>query len=193
MKKIISIALVAVLLLAFAVPAFAAGINANEQKLLDYTATAYVVDGQTITVTDDIMAQAKNAFNSDSIDVTDAQYKEITAILDEGLAYAKKNNLTKIADLQKSRTHTENMLEYGRRAAAVLGCTVATKGYITDADHGLVIIYDAQGNKIAEFHPNLIAKTGASTTTMAICTLAAVSVIAVAGVSVKKFRKVDED
>ena len=193
MKKILSIALVAVLLLAFAAPAFAAGINANEQKLLDYVATAYVVDGQTITVTDDIMAQAKNAFNSDSIDVTDAQYKEITAILDEGLAYAKKNNLTKIADLQASREHTENMLEYGRKAAKVLGCTVATKGYITDADHGLVIIYDANGNKIAEFHPNLIAKTGASTTTMAICTLAAVSVLAVAGVSVKKFRKVDED
>jgi len=193
MKKILSIALVAVLLLAFAAPAFAAGINANEQKLLDYVATAYVVDGQTITVTDDIMAQAKNAFNSDSIDVTDAQYKEITAILDEGLAYAKKNNLTKIADLQASREHTENMLEYGRKAAKVLGCTVATKGYITDADHGLVIVYDANGNKIAEFHPNLIAKTGASTTSIAICTLAAASVLAVAGVSVKKFRKVDED
>lgn len=193
MKKIISIALVAVLLVAFAVPAFAAGINANEQKLLDYVQTAYVVDGQTITVTADIMAQAKNAFNSDSIDVTDDQYKQITAILDEGLAYAKKNNLTKIADLQKSRVATETLLEYGRKAAKVLGCTIATKGYITDADHGLVIIYDAAGNKIAEFHPNLIAKTGASTTTMAICTLAAVSVLAVAGVSVKKFRKVDED
>jgi len=193
MKKIISIALVAVLLFAFAVPVLAAGINSNEQKLLDYVATAYVVDGQTITVTSDIMAQAKNALNSDSIDVTDAQYKEITAILDEGLAYAKKNNLTKIADLQKSREHTENMLEYGRRAAAVLGCTVATKGYITDADHGLVIIYDANGNKIAEFHPNLIAKTGAPTTAIAVCTLAAAGVIAIAGVSVKKFRKVDED
>jgi hypothetical protein len=193
MKKIISIALVAVLLVAFAMPAFAAGINANEQKLLDYVATKYVVDGETITVTDDIMAQAKNAFNSDNIDVTDAQYKEIVAILDKALAYAKSQNLTKIADLQKNREATETLIEYGRQAAAVLGCTVATKGYITDADHGLVIIYDADGNKIAEFHPNLIAKTGASTTAIAVCTLAAASVLAVAGVSVKKFRKVDED
>lgn len=193
MKKILSIALVAVLVLAFAVPAFAAGINANEQKLLDYVATAYVVKGQTITVTDDIMAQAKNALNSDSIDISDADYQKITAILDKGLAYAKSKNLTKIADLQKDREATETLLQYGRDAAAVIGCTVATKGYITDKDHGLVIIYDADGNKIAQFHPNLIAKTGVSTTSVAICTLAAASVLAVAGVSVKKFRKVDED
>lgn len=193
MKKIISIALVAVLLVAFAVPAFAAGINANEQKLLDYVKTAYVVDGQTITVTDDIIAQAKNAFNSDSIDVTDAQYKEITAILDKGLAYAKSKNLTKIADLQKDREATQTLLEYGRQAAAVLGCTVATKGYITDADHGLVIIYDEAGNKIAEFHPNLIAKTGASPKTIAVCTLAAASVVAAAVFGIKKFRKADEE
>jgi hypothetical protein len=49
------------------------------------------------------------------------------------------------------------------------------------------------GQKIAQFHPNLIAKTGASTRSIAVCTLAAASVLAVAGVSVKKFRKVDED
>ena len=193
MKKIISIALVALLLVAFAVPAFAAGINTYEQKLLDYVATAYVVDGTTITVTDDIMAQAKNAFNSDNIDVTEAQYNEIVAILDKALAYAKANNLTKIADLQKNQTATETLLEYGRQAAKVIGCTVATKGHIKDADHGLVIIYDAQGNKVAEFHPNLIAKTGFSATTASVCVLAAASVLAVAGVSVKKFRKVDED
>jgi hypothetical protein len=196
MKKVISLALVALLLVAFAVPAFSAGINTYEQKLLDYVATAYVVDGKTITVTDDIMAQVKNAFNSDECDVTEAQYKEIVAILDKGLAYAKANNLTKIADLQKNDKATDTLLEYGRQAAAVLGATVATKGSIKDADHGLLTIYSASGKKVAEFHPNLkslIAKTGLSATTTSVCVLAAVSVLAVAGVSVKKFRKVDED
>ena len=193
MKKVISIALVAILLLAFAVPVFAAGINTYEQKLLDYVATAYVVDGQTITVTDDIVAQIKNALNSDACDITEAQYKEITAILDKGLAYAKSKNLTTIAALQKDPEATDTLLEYGRQAAKVLGATIATSGRITDKDHGLVIIYSAAGKKVAEFHPNLIAKTGANYAVASACVLAAASVLAVAGVSVKKFRKADED
>ncbi len=193
MKKIISMTLVVILLFACAVPVFAAGINSYEQKLLDFVQTGYVVDGTIITVTSDILAQAKNAFNSDSIDVTEDQYNQIVAILDEGLAYAKAHNLTTIKDLQDSRTDTEAMLEYGRKAAAVLNCTVATEGYITDADHGLVIIKDADGNAIAEFHPNLIAKTGVNTTAIAVSAAAAVVVIAVACVCVKKFRKVEEN
>lgn len=192
MKKIISVALIAVLLFAFAVPAFAAGINANEQKLMDFVATAYVVDGKTITVSADITAGIKNIFNSDGIDVTDAQYTEIKAILDKALEYCKANKLTSIADLQKNAAATATLLDYGKQALAVLGCTVATSGSISDADHGLVTIYNASGAKLAEFHPNL-AKTGASYTTASACVLAAACVMAVAGVSVKKFRKVDED
>lgn len=192
MKKIISVVLVAVLIFAFAVPAFAAGINTYEQKLMDYVATAYVVNGKTVTVSADITAGIKNILNSDDIDVTEAQYNQIVAILDKALAYSKANNLTAIADLQKNATATATLLDYGKQALAVLGCTVTTSGSISDADHGLLTIYSASGAKLAEFHPNL-AKTGANYTTASACVLAAACVLAVAGVSVKKFRKVDED
>ncbi|MCR4594445.1 MAG: hypothetical protein K5761_05265 [Clostridiales bacterium] len=198
MKKIISMTLVVLLIFALAVPAFAAGINSYEQKILDYAATKYVVDGKTITVSDDITAQLKNVFNSDSIDVTEDQYNEIIAILDEGLAYCKSHSITSIEDLQNSDEDTDALLEIGERALAVLGCTAQTEGSIKDADHGLMMIFDADGNKIAEFHPNIkvteiTAKTNPiDVRVIVISVTASVAIIAVAFVCFKKFRKVED-
>ena len=85
MKKLASLLVVAVLLVVSMVPAFAAsGINDYEKKLIDYVQTAYVVDGKTITVPQEYITALENVFTS--VDLTEEQYNEIKAILDEALA-----------------------------------------------------------------------------------------------------------
>lgn len=205
MKKLACLMVVAVLLAVSMVPAFAAtGINKNEQDLINYIKTAYVVDGVTITVPQEYFTAIENIFTK--VDVTDEQYKEIKAILDEALAFCKSKNLTEIADITKTGS-TQILLDYAAKALAVVGYKLSTKGRLTDADHGLLIFYDAEGNVVAELHPAIIKskpgsgststgvvdKTGADYTAAAICGVSAVAVLAAASVAVKKFRKENED
>lgn len=204
MKKLACLMVVAVLLAVSMVPAFAAtGINKNEQELINYIKTAYVVDGVTITVPQEYFTAIENIFAK--VDVTDAQYKEIKAILDEALAFCKSKNLTEIADITKTGS-TQILLDYAAKALAVVDYKLSTKGRLTDADHGLLIFYDADGKVVAELHPAIIKisksgststgvvdKTGADYTAAAICGVSAVAVLAAASVAVKKFRKENED
>ena len=100
MKKLASLLVVAVLLVVSMVPAFAAsGINDYEKKLIDYVQTAYVVDGKTITVPQEYITALENVFTS--VDLTEEQYNEIKAILDEALAFVKSKNLVKLEDITK--------------------------------------------------------------------------------------------
>lgn len=191
MKKLASLLVVAVLLVVSMVPAFAAsGINDYEKKLIDYVQTAYVVDGKTITVPQEYITALENVFTS--VDLTEEQYNEIKAILDEALAFVKSKNLVKLEDITKTGS-TKTLLGYAEDALAVVGYKLSTKGSLSDADHGLLIIMDANGKVIAELHPAVITKTGADFSSAAVLGLAAVAVLSVAGISVKRFRKADED
>ena len=192
MKKLVCLMVVAVLVVVSIVPAFAAGINTYEQKLIDYVKTAYVVDGATITVPQEYFTALENVFAE--VEVTEAQYNEIMAIFEEAMKVVKANNLQSLEDITATGT-TEVLLGFGSRALAVLGYSLSTKGHLTDADHGLLIITDPEGNVVAELHPNIvITKTGTDFTSVAVCGAAAVAVLAVAGISVKRFRKEsDED
>ena len=159
MKKLASLLVVAVLLVVSMVPAFAAsGINDYEKKLIDYVQTAYVVDGKTITVPQEYITALENVFTS--VDLTEEQYNEIKAILDEALAFVKSKNLVKLEDITKTGS-TKTLLGYAEDALAVVGYKLSTKGSLSDADHGLLIITDANGKVIAELHPAVITKTGA--------------------------------
>lgn len=183
---------VAVLLAVSMIPAFAAsGINDYEKKIIDYVQTAYVVDGKTITVPQEYITALESACTN--VDVTEAQYNEIKGILDEALAFVKSKNLLTLEDITKTGS-TQTLLDYASKALAVVGLRLSTKGSLSDPDHGLLIITDANGNVIAELHPAVITKTGADFTSAAVCGAAALAVLAVAGVSVKRFRKEsDED
>lgn len=191
MKKLASILVVAVLLVASVVPAFAAGINTYEQKIIDYVKTAYVVDGETITVPAEYFTALENVFAE--VEVTEAQYNEIMAIFEKGMAVVKANKLKSVEDITATGT-TEVLLDYARQALAVLGYGLSTKGSLTDADHGLLVITDPKGNVVAELHPNVvITKTGADYTYAAAIGVVAVAIIAVSAVSVKRFRKVSNE
>ncbi len=192
MKKLVCLMVVAVLLAVSMIPAFAAsGINDYEKKIIDYVQTAYVVDGKTITVPQEYITALESVCTN--VDVTEAQYNEIKGILDEALAFVKSKNLLTLEDITKTGS-TQTLLDYASKALAVVGLRLSTKGSLSDPDHGLLIITDANGNVIAELHPAVITKTGADFTSAAVCGAAALAVLAVAGVSVKRFRKEsDED
>lgn len=192
MKKMASLLIVAVLLVCMAVPAFAAsGINDYEKKLINYVETAYVVDGKTITVPAEYITALENVFAS--VDVTEAQYNEIKGILDEALAYCKANNLTKLEDIT-AKNAAKTLLAYADKALGVVGYSVTASGSLSDKDHGLLTITDADGKVVAKLHPAVITKTGADFTSAAFCGIAAVAVLSAAGVALKKFRKdSDED
>lgn len=192
MKKMASLLIVAVLLVCMAVPAFAtAGVNDYEKKLINYVETAYVVDGKTITVPQEYITALENVFAS--VDVTEAQYKEIKGVLDEALAYCKANNLTKLEDIT-AKGATKTLLAYANKALGVVGYSVTASGSLSDKDHGLLTITDANGKVVAKLHPAVITKTGADFTSAAFCGIAAMAVLSAAGVALKKFRKdSDED
>lgn len=192
MKKLACLMVVAVLLAVSMVPAFAAsGVNTYEQKLIDYVETAYVVGDTTYTVPSEYITALENVFTT--VDVTEAQYNEIKAILDEALAYCKSKGLTTLEDITNTGS-TQTLLSYADKAFAVIGYTVATQGSLTDADHGLLIIMDASGNVVAKLHPAVIAKTGADYSSAAVCAVSSVALLAACGIAVKKLRKEsDED
>lgn len=192
MKKLVCLMVVAVLLAVSMIPAFAAsGINDYEKKIIDYVQTAYVVDGKTITVPQEYMTALESVCTN--VDVTEAQYNEIMGILNEALAFVKSKNLQTLEDITKTGS-TQTLLDYASKALAVVGLRLSTRGSLSDPDHGVLIITDANGNVIAELHPAVVTKTGADFTSAAVCGAAALAVLAVAGVSVKRFRKEsDED
>lgn len=199
MKKLACLMVVAVLLVVSMIPAFAAaGINDYEQKITTYIKTAYVVDGYTITVPGEYFTALENVWNK--VDLTEAQYNQIKAILDKALAFSKSKHLVEVEDITKTGS-TETLLGYIREALAVLGYTLSTQGSLTDADHGLLIIADPDGNIVARLHPNVVkskngavTKTGADYTAAVVGGASAVAVLAAACVSLKKFRKeTDED
>ena len=105
-----------------------------------------------------------------------------------------------LADIKKQGA-TNDLLNYASRALAVLGYTVSTDGHIADTDDlksaSKLIIKDAAGATVAELPLEIVrtglAKTGADYTAAAACGVAAVAVLAAAGVAVRKFRKDDED
>ena len=190
MKKLACLMVVAVLLAVSMIPCFAAsGINDCEQKIITYVKTAYVVDGKTITVPAEYITALENVFTK--VDVTESQYNEIKAILDEALAYCKANNLTKLEDIT-AKNAAATLIGYANRALGVVGYHVSTQGSLADADHGLLIIADAEGNVVAKLHPAIV-KTGADYSSAAVCGVAALAVLATAGVAAKKFRKENED
>lgn len=184
MKKTLSALLVAVLLFAMAIPAFGAtaDINTYEQKLLDYVKTAY-----DYTVDDTYISAAKTAFTK--IDLTEDQYNQIKAILDKALAYVKENKLVSVEkDIYGNATHQKVLLDYAAQALAVCGYSLKV-----DRAANTLTILDGAGAVIATLTPKIVKQTGVSYTSVAALGFAVVAAVACAGVSVKAFRKEDEE
>ncbi len=188
MKKIISILLVCMFLFALAVPTFAAasGINTYEKKLITYVETKYKTDNGTITVGKEYINAAENVANA--IDMTEDQYNQIVAILDDAYAYVLDNDLDKMSDIWGNVDIQDALLGYADDALAVIGYTLTA-----DRAAKLLIIKDGDGNIVAKLTPGIIIdQTGSENTAVAV--VAAVAVLTVAAAfGVKSFRKVDDE
>lgn len=185
MKKTISILLVCMFLFALAVPAFAAGgINTYEQKLINYVKTKYKTDKGVITVDKSYINAAENVANT--IDLKEAQYNEIVAILDKAYAYVIENKLDDWNELKGDIAKQDVLLGYADEALAVIGYTLTT-----DRANNLLIIKDAAGKTVAALVPGIIVQTGADNTAVAVVSAIAVLTVA-AALGVKSFRKEDD-
>ena len=122
MKKLSAILASATVIAMASVPAFAAGINSAEQAVLDKLSevnTSY--NGGFITNADEMLNQAENYFNT--IDMTDAESKEIIADINDAVDYLKSQGASTVKDLNKAQK--QELFTYGQKAANVVGVTVS--------------------------------------------------------------------
>ncbi len=188
MKKLSAILASAVVVAMASMPAFAAGINSSEQAVLDKLSEVNkTYNGGYITNADEMLNQAENYFNT--IDMTEAQSKEILADINDGVEYIKSQNAATVNDL--SFDQKQVLFGYGKDAASVVDVTIsydkATRTISATDKNGNAIVStkvetDKNGNTTTS--SNAIATTGANVNTVAVATVAGAAVAIAAGATV---------
>ena len=164
MKRILAIlTLVIIVASMFAVGVNAAGaINANEQKILDKLSETYKVNSKTYSIPKNYVNQAKNYFLT--IDMTEAQAKEILGYLNEGEALVKKEEAKLTTNVVNFDTFKysikKEILELGKKACKVVDLTLTYDGTYVK------IVEDKTG-KVAFIDEPIIKVTGANVTVTA--------------------------
>lgn len=151
MKKISAILIALVLVAATAVTAFAAGINSSEQAVLDELKTSVAMKDGEMVIPTEFVNQAENYFNT--IDMTEAQSKDIIAVIKDGKNFLKNSGASNISDL--SFAQKQELLGYGERAVAILDMTMSY-----DKTTKKLTIFDSNG-KVAFSATPILTKTGA--------------------------------
>ena len=154
MKKLSAILVGLFLVATTAVTAFAAGINANEQAVLDELNKSVTMGGVEMVIPESFVNQAESYFNT--IELTEAQSKTIVAAINEGIDFLSKSNASNISKLTYAQK--KELLAIGRKAADVVELTMS----YDNANRELIIKTAAGEVVFAEF-PELVAKGGSST------------------------------
>lgn len=192
MKKISAV--IAALLFAAisAVTAFAAGINGNEQKVLDELKTSVEMQGVEMYWPEAFVNQAENYFNT--IDMTADQADQIISVIRSGKTLLEATGAKNIADCSASQKR-ELMTTLTDVVAPVKG----TASYNTTT--GEVTLKSGSGEVIFKAVPTLVEKgstkgkdingkttdggvikiTGASPDTMTFVVIGAAAVLVIAG------------
>lgn len=162
MKKLSAILASATVIAMASVPAFAAGINSAEQAVLDKLSevnTSY--NGGFVTNANEMLNQAENYFNT--IDMTDAESKEIIADINDAVDYLKSQGASTVKDLNTAQK--QELFTYGQKAANVVGVTVSY-----DKATKTVSATDKNGNAIVSTKVTTDSKGNTTTTSNAIAT-----------------------
>lgn len=117
MKKIAAILIAVVLAAASAVTVFAAGINSNEQAVLDELGTSITMQGKSMSLPSEYINQAENYFNT--IDMTSDQSSSIISNIKDGKSFLQNSGASNISDLSFSQK--QQLLDYGNKVVGVLG------------------------------------------------------------------------
>ncbi len=151
MKKISAI-IVALLIVAIsAVTAFAAGINDNEQKVLDELKTSVEMQGVEMNWPAAYVNQAENYFNT--IDMTSDQAEQIIAVIRSGKTQLESTGAKNIAECT-----AEQKKELMSSLTKVMEPVNGTASF--DNVSGEVALKSESGEVIFKAVPTLVAKDG---------------------------------
>ena len=151
MKKISAI-IVALLIVAIsAVTAFAAGINDNEQKVLDELKTSVEMQGVEMNWPAAYVNQAENYFNT--IDMTSDQAEQIIAVIRSGKTQLESTGAKNIAECT-----AEQKKELMSSLTKVMEPVDGTASF--DNVSGEVALKSESGEVIFKAVPTLVAKDG---------------------------------
>lgn len=188
MKKLSAIIAASTIVAMASVPAFAAGINSAEQAVLDKLSSVNASYNEGfVTNATEMLNQAENYFNT--IDMTDAESKEIIADIEAGENYLKSQGASSVKELNAAQK--QELFGYGQKAANVVGVTVsydkATRTVSATDKSGNAIVStkittDSKGNTVTS--STAIATTGANVNTLAIAVAAGSAVAIAAGATV---------
>lgn len=183
MKKLSTMIIAVILVAVSAVSVFAAGINSNEQAVLDELKTSVTMKGGEMIIPAEYVNQAENYFNT--IEMTAEQSADIIAIIKDGKSFLEKSGASNIADLSFAQKQT--LLSYGEKAVAVLGMTMSydktSKSLTISAPDGSVA-FTAVPKLTASgqiTNGDVIKTTGANANFIGFVVLGAVAVLFVAG------------
>lgn len=185
MKRLSAILVALVLAATTAVTAFAAGINSNEQAVLDELKTSVTMSGGEMLIPTEYVNQAENYFNT--IDLTAEEKDDILAVIKEGKSFLENSGAANIKDLTLAQK--QELLDYGKKVVGVIDMTmtydkVTQKLSIYDPDGNVVfcaVPYLTKDGQVAE---NPIKTTGAESNSFGFIALGAAAVLLVAGGSV---------
>lgn len=191
MKKVSAIIVALLLVATTAISAFAAGINADEQRVLDAAKSTVKIDGAEIAWPDAFVNQLENYLNT--VELTSDQADAIVAAYGEGKVILQNNSVTNIS--KASFAVKQDLLAVLQKAAAAVD---ATASY--NKATGEVTVTAADGTVILKVVPTLVVKgegsvdkdgkdtdggviktTGTGANTMMIVIVSAAAALVVAG------------
>ncbi len=153
MKKILCV-LTTVVLVAFScVAVSAAGINANEQSVLNQMNTPANMQGNMVYVPASYVNQAETHFNT--IDMTSEQASEINSLISQGRSFLESTGKKSVGEL--TGAEKKKLIQYASAAAGVLNLTA-----VGGSDATRVKVIGKDGEVIIDDSGSVIKTTGKS-------------------------------
>ena len=193
MKKLSAIFVALLLVAVSAVSAFAAGINDNEQKVLDELKTSVKMQGTEMYLPEAYVNQAENFFNT--IDMTEDQADKVLSVIKSGKTQLEATGAKNIADCTTAQK--KELMTTLKNVMAPLNGTASydkTTGEITLKSESGEVIFKAvptlveKGSSKGEdvngktTDGGVVKTTGASANTMTFVIIGAAAVLVIAGV-----------
>ena len=192
MKKLSAIIVALLLVAVSAVSAFAAGINDNEQKVLDELKTSVKMQGTEMYLPEAYVNQAENFFNT--IDMTEDQADKVLSVIKSGKTQLEATGAKNIADCTTAQK--KELMTTLKNVMAPLNGTASydkTTGEITLKSESGEVIFKAvptlveKGSSKGEdvngktIDGGVVKTTGASANTMTFVIIGVAAVLVIAG------------
>ena len=192
MKKLSAIFVALLLVAVSAVSAFAAGINDNEQKVLDELKTSVKMQGTEMYLPEAYVNQAENFFNT--IDMTEDQADKVLSVIKSGKTQLEATGAKNIADCTTAQK--KELMTTVRNVMAPVNGTASydkTTGEITLKSESGEVIFKAvptlveKGSSKGEdvngktIDGGVVKTTGASANTMTFVIIGVAAVLVIAG------------